>query len=262
MKYFLCIFTLLVFNSDACTFTMGYRVNERLPLIEAYPSNKGLYEDLFTVALSKFNCKLTIVREPKKRLIKGLIGGGLDFYPGFTFSKERSAYAFFFENGLDLSFVAISQRKQPSITSIEGLKSKIVLVAHGGPTLGLEHVGAIIRYVENLTIEDAIKYLLQGKADFYIYPKASIDYYLKMYPQKEIKRHACCGKARPMLLGFSKNSPHIVLKKNTNVIESKEVTYNPFFKMEKHSKAYALQQAIQQMKKEGLIEKIYKKHYQ
>lgn len=260
MKFLLTILLIITFDTGACTFTMAYRLSERLPLINATPNNDGLYKDLFSTALKKINCKLTIIREPKKRIIKKLVDGSVDFYPGFTFSYERSNYVYFFENGLETSFLAISSLKQPNIENIAHLSSKILLVAHGGPTLGAENVGAIIRYVEDLTIEEAIGYLISGKGDFYLYPKASIDYYLKNNPEEEIKRHACCGEPTNMFLGFSKNSSHFLAQKNSIYDDIDKA--NNTIELAEHSKAFALQQVIQQMKVDGTISKLYKKYYQ
>jgi len=239
---------------------MGYRLNERLPLINAAPNNNGLYKELFSTALDQINCKLVIVREPKKRIIKQLIDGSVDFYPGFTFSYERSNYVYFFENGLDTSFLAISSLKQDNIQSIADLESKIVLVAHGGPTLGVKKFGALIRYVEDLTIKQAVGYLNSGKGDFYLYPKASIDYFLKKNPKVQIKRHACCGEPTNMLLGFSKNSHHFITRKKSTYNEKNKT--NSADELAEDSKAFELQQVIQKMKDDGTIDKLYKKYYQ
>jgi len=236
---------------------MGYRLSERLPLIGAAPNNEGLYKELYSIALKKINCKLHIIREPKRRIIKNMVEGKVDFYPGFTFSQDRGKYAYFFENGLEMSFLAISSLNQPEISRVEDLDSKIVLVAQGGPTLGAEKVGAVIRRVEDLTIENAIGYLVRGKADFYLYLKASIDYYLKNNPQSEIKSHPCCGEKKAMLLGFSKASSHFNLSSNN--LNISHASYHSM--LEKDSKAFALKQAIQQMKVDGTIEKLYKKYY-
>jgi len=258
MKYLIMLLLLLSWHASACTFTMGYRLSERLPLINAAPNNDGLYKELYSTALEKINCKLKIIREPKRRILKKIGSGKIDFYPGFTFSKERAKYAYFFENGLEMSFLAISSLSQPTISRIEQLRSKIILIAQGGPTLGVEKVGGVIRRVENLTIESAIGYLNRGKADFYLYPKASIDYYLKNNPQPQIKSHPCCGDKTPMLLGFSKASVHLSLSRNN--LDIGHASYDQV--LERKSKAFALQQIIQQMKADGSIDKLYQKYYQ
>lgn len=118
-------------------FTMGYRLNERLPLINAAPNNEGLYKELFSTALEKINCKLVIVREPKRRIIKKLKNGNLDFYPGFTFSKERSNYVFFFENG---SFALVN-----NLILLNGIKIKwIKSLESNAPSILWHEVSTIL----------------------------------------------------------------------------------------------------------------------
>lgn len=254
MKLLIFILLLFCFYTDACTLTMGYRLSERLPLIKSAPNNNGLYKDLFTLAANKINCKLAIIREPKKRLLKKLQVGKLDFYPGFTFTEERSKYAAFIENGLENEVATISDISQPLITNINSMKSKVLLVAQGGPDYGGRSAGARLREVENLTISQAINYILKGKADFYIYPKASIEYHLKHYPNSQIKRHKCCSIAQPMYLGFSLYSKYYIAK------DSQKIGMNQL--PASHSKAFQFQQAIKELKTDGTISQLYNKYYQ
>jgi len=159
-----------------------------------------------------------------------------------------------------MSFLAISTLEQTKIVNIEQLQSKIILVPHDGPTLGIVKQLDIIRYVEDLTVAEAVGHLLNGKGDFYIYPKASIDYYLRVNPQPEIQRHSCCGEITNMMLGFSKKSVHLSPTEITNndyVLNSKDT----LLELSKSSKAFLLKQALQQMKRDGTIKNIYKKYY-
>jgi len=233
---------------------MGYRLSERLPLIKSAPNNDGLYKDLFTLAANKVNCKLAIIREPKKRLLKKLQVGKLDFYPGFTFTEARSKYTAFIKNGLDNDVVTISHISKPLITNINSMKSKVLLVAQGGPNYGGENAGARLREVENLTIKQAISYIIKGKADFYIYPKASIEYHLKHHPNPLIKRHKCCSIAKPMYLGFSLYSKYYIAKDS----QKTGMAQIPA----SHSKAFQFQQAIKELKTDGTITQLYNKYYQ
>lgn len=71
------------FNSYSCTLTMGYRTNERPPLIASAPDNSGLYLEFYQHVTEKLGCQLKVVRGPKKRILKKLYDGEIDFYPGF-----------------------------------------------------------------------------------------------------------------------------------------------------------------------------------
>ena len=246
----------------SCTFKMGYRLNERLPLIDAEPSNEGFYKALFSQATQRINCRLEIIREPKKRLLKKLQRGEIDFYPGFTFTKERSQYTFYIENGLYDAFLAISHRSYPDVTSTKAMNGKVLLVAQGGPDYGAKKHGAIIRYVENLSLAEAVELLSEQKADFYIYNKASIEFHLKQNPNAQIKRHPCCGKPVPMHLGFSKRSPHFSDVKNTSFDINKRINFDNLpSNLSVESNAYKLQQAIKEMRENGDIQKLYDVYY-
>jgi len=75
---------------------MGYRSNERLPLINKEPFNEGLYQHLYSLAAEKINCQLKVVRGPKKRILKKLKLGKIDFYPGFNFNNLSNQISFIF----------------------------------------------------------------------------------------------------------------------------------------------------------------------
>ena len=77
-------------NLFACELVMGYRTNARLPLIAAAPDNRGVYNKIYATAAQQIGCSLRIVRKPKKRILKDLQDGLIDFYPGFDFTPELS----------------------------------------------------------------------------------------------------------------------------------------------------------------------------
>jgi len=85
----------IIQQASACQITMGYRTNERAPLIAKAPNNQGLYFDLFSLAAKKVGCQLQVVRKPKKRILKMMRNGEVDFYPGFNFSLKRAKNSFF-----------------------------------------------------------------------------------------------------------------------------------------------------------------------
>lgn len=196
-------------NAISCEFTMGYRTNERLPLIEKSPNNAGLYKDLYKAAATKIGCSLKVIRAPKKRIMKMLATGEIDFYPGLGYSKERAKSIHFFENGLVSQSVILTRRDHSDITSYEDLKSAVLIRAHGANQKDFgEHLNIATRYVHDLSIGQAISAIEQKKADFFIYNSYALRFHLKRHPSERIRLHKCCGENMAMLVGFSKNSPY------------------------------------------------------
>ena len=253
----------LVYSSFAisCEMKMGYRLNQRPPLITEYPENSGLYIDLYTQALKKINCKLTVIREPKNRLMHKLDIGEMDFYPGSTFTAERAAFLFFIKNGLSDSYLALSAPNSPPMDTMYELRDRILLVPKGGPQHNAQYYGAIIRTIEDLDIGQAISLLKKGKGDYFIYNGESILYFLKLNPEKIIMR-PCCGNPRPMYLGFSKKSHHIKLLKNPSYIQEKPISianYPDILDPSSNAKKFEL--ALQSMIENGEVNTLYEKYY-
>lgn len=194
-------------SAMSCEFTMGYRTNERLPLIEKSPNNTGLYKDLYKAASTKIGCSLKIVRAPKKRIMKMLSTGEIDFYPGLGYSKERAKSIHFFENGLVSESVILTRREHPNIASYDDVKNAVLIRAYGANQKDFDdHLNIATRYVHDLSIGQAISAIEQKKADFFIYNSYALRFHLKRYPNERIKLHTCCGENMAMLVGFSKNS--------------------------------------------------------
>ena len=60
-----------------------------------------------------------------------------------------------------------------------------------------------------MTIDKAVTLLRKKRGDFYIYNRASLEYYIKIHQPDDIKLQLeCCGSAEPLYLGFSRKSEH------------------------------------------------------
>ncbi|MBU2967790.1 transporter substrate-binding domain-containing protein [Pseudoalteromonas sp. C2R02] len=254
----LLITTFTVCDVFSCNMVMGYRENERQPFINRAPQHDGLYIDLYKQALKEINCTLSVVRAPKKRILNMLKKGQIDFYPGLSFNKQRSAYVHFIKNGLKDELIAISKKSLSKYNTRLNLKfnleSYTFLMAQGANTLGIEHSGARIRYVENLSIANAVKFISENKADYYIYHKASLLYYLNTNHITHLEIHACCGEPKPMYLGFSKRS--IYAEKTLNTSFNNHIALSPNntpYNLKKQSKAFQLATSLQRLKQLGYI---------
>ncbi len=245
------------------TLTMAYRTNERLPLINKAPDSSGLYLDLYTEAAKRLNCKLKVIRKPKKRVMRELIDGTIDFYPGFNFTIKRSGFVFYINNGLPGGDIGVSPPDLPEITDLKQLKGMTLIGPMGGPNF-LEGIkGVEQERVAELTIERAFKLIRNNRYDFYIYNKSSLEYYFKNFGVVGIKSHYdCCGGIRPMYLGFSRKSQHIKEEINPDFDPSKPLGPDNFAtRLAPNCLAIRLAEVIAQMKQSGVIDKIYSKHY-
>jgi len=258
----------LSFESLACNLVMGYRTNDRQPLIARAPDSSGLYKELYTKAASKIGCTLEVIRLPKKRILRLLQQGAIDFYPGFDFTLARSKYIYYIFNGLPGGHVGISRLNFPEITHVDQLNNKVLLLAQGGSDL-LSNLTVNVQKVKikqppEINLTQAVAMLKNHEADFYIYDIASISYYLKLNNEKQIKVHEkCCKGIKPMYLGFSKKSKHILLTKKINYDPQLSTSINNYpQELSGGSIAERFQQVLKEMHFEGEIKQIYKKYYQ
>ena len=266
LKFIFTIGFIFLNTLFAQTLTMGYRENERLPLIGKIGNNSGLYFDLYSTAAKKMNIELKIVRASKKRIIQLMKEGVIDFYPGFTFTKQRTQFVCYIENGLlGGTDVGISLKSLPLIKDLNELKGKRVLAASGGPNIDLlSHIeGVKLNTVPRLSIEKAIALLRLKRHDFYFYNYDTIRYYLIKNNIKDIKLHPnCCGEEKPMYLGFSKTSKNFKEIKNLDYDSTQTISItNTPTVMSKDSLAYQLSITLKAMKESGEIQKIFNKYY-
>ena len=255
------------FESSACDLIMGYRTSERQPLIAKAPDNSGLYQELYSQAASKIGCKIEVLRLPKKRILRLLRQGAIDFYPGFDFTLERSKYTYYIFNGLPGGHVGISRLDFSEITHLSQLQGKVLLLHQGGSNL-LENVSFDVTKIKikrppEINLTQAVNMIKNHAADFYIYDISSVYYYLRLYNESEIKVHAnCCKGIKPMYLGFSAKSKHIVLSKTPNYDPNLVISIDNYpQQLSGGSIAEQFQDVLKKMYAEGEIEKIYKKYY-
>lgn len=230
------------FSSMACEMVMGYRTSERLPNIEEAPNNNGLYKDLYTSALANIDCTLKIVRAPKKRIMKMLIEGKVDFYPGLASSRERAPDIYFIKNGLTSKSAIVTRFDHPEIKSLEDVKEKVMLRAFG-TNKALTQNHKYIRYVTDLSIAQAVKALSEKKADFFQYDKSAVEYYFAKNPSHNMKIHDSFFRETDVTLGFSKNSIH--------------AQGNP----QQPSKMHQFEQALKALKKNNELAQILARYY-
>ena len=248
--------------AEACELVMGYRTNGRLPLIQAAPSNAGLYRDLYRQAAADIGCRLEIRRLPKRRVLLGLQSGEIDFYPGFSFDRERADYAQFIANGLSHGYGILSRRNLADIHSWRDLQGKVAVVAAGASTELLERHQIRLAYVHDLDLPKAARLLMNSKADVYLYDNDTINYFLKQHPDLPLKSHPCCHPRKAMFLGFSRRSRHFRAVDNPDYDPQQPLSpANQPRQPADGTVAARLATALSALKQQGAIDRLYQGYY-
>lgn len=258
----ICLLALSLFsvNSLACELVMGYRTNERLPLVNAAPDNEGLYKDLYSKAAEHIGCSLKIVRAPKKRILNGLRDGSIDFYPGFNYTPERAGFVHYINNGLPGGDIGVSHKKLKEVTQLSQLKGHSLAKAMGSPNFVQDIQGVEVIEKSELTTEKAVELVSKERIDFYIYNRDSLLYHLKTKKPDNIKIHFhCCGGEQPLYLGFSVRSKHFAGIENSDENSEKSVDRQTL-KLSR-SKALELQTALYEMKDSFETKALYAYYY-
>lgn len=248
-----CFLLLWVLDATSCEITMGYRISERLPFINRAPDSSGVYLSLYQQAANEIGCTLSVVRAPKKRILKMLDDGSIDFYPGMGFTKERSKSIYFIENGLTSHTVLLTHKALKPIKQLEDLTGlvQIVTIASNNDQLADYHV--ITRQVQDLSLESGAKLIAKKQVDFLLYNKASLTYFLNHNDYSNLIIQECCFAPSQMLLGFSRKSKHLTqlepLTSELQRIEQQKM-------LEQHSIAAKFERALKRLAANGVTNKL------
>ena len=245
------------------TITMGYRTTARDPVIAAAPDHSGLYFDLYSKAAEMVGADLAVVRAPKKRIMKGMKHGTVDFYPGFSFDAERSQFTYYIVNGLPGGYVGMSHNDLPEITDLKQMKGRVLLVALGAPDWTVGITGVKIMTTPEADLHKVVELLHARKADLYIYNRHQVEYFLKKNEIKDIKLHWGVDKKRePLFLGFSRRSKHITLAPNPAYSETNTLSVSNFpVVIDKKCLAYRFSLALKEMEESGATSTLYDKYF-
>ncbi len=254
-----------------CVIKMTYKEGDKRPLIAKAPDNTGAYLDLFSEAAKRIDCKLRVIRLPKKRLHKMLAKGTLDFYPGASFSQKRAHYLFYIENGFLTGEYGITALQQPPLTSYEDLKSRglIWVIELNSSKLELaESLGIHFQQRKYLNLDVVHKLILAKRHIFYVADKELVDYYptrsgLVSLASGGMKIHKdCCGGDYPMHLGFSRFSKHFKERENPDYDSKIAISPTNFpTELDPQSIAYKFSKALQSLKDSGETEKIHMRYF-
>ncbi len=254
-----------------CILKMTYKEGDKMPLIGKDPDNSGAYFELFNKAAKRIGCRLIVERFPKKRLHMKLSQGTLDFYPGASFSKKRSKYLYYIENGFDSGEYGITLAGTPDITSYQQVKKLglVWLMELGSSKREIaEQLDIEKQVVSHASIDRAKQLFTLKRSSFYVADKELVDYYPKKTGFHSMKKAGlkvhkqCCGGDSPMYLGFSRLSPHFKEKTNPNYDHTKPVSRKNFPTIVVPGTiAHKLGQALKQMKQAGITSKIWNEHF-
>jgi len=262
------VFALLIMSQTAlatCTIKLGYRVEDKSPFMAGGSDNSGLYKEIYTRAAKAINCKLVIIRKPKNRILAELNAGKVDIYPAYNFTEKRARNVFYLETGLVKKNVGISLHSLPDITHFTQLTGHTAMLALGSLNRYQYFQGVDVRWVPDLNIDKVISFLKRERADFYFANLSEYLYAIKQLSAEQTQglkvHHNCCGKERIVYFALSKKSPLIKELPNPRYIAAKATSPTNFPTiLDLNSTAYRFNQALQQMKKQGIIEDLYN-HY-
>jgi len=249
---------------------MGYKDGEKKPLIGPNGDNTGAYKDIFTKAAENIGCQLVIYRLSKKRIHQMLESGLLDFYPGASFSNNRSKYLFYIKNGLITAEYGLTPLNLPDIKNYYIVKSLNLtwLMELGSSKEEIANKFRIkSQQANNVTIDKVLRYFESRGASFYVADKELIDQFTFNRPDyfleyNGLKLHKeCCGGALPMYIGFSKKSAHINIIKNLNFNEARALSSsNQPESLVVGSIAYRFEQSLAELARLGITEQYYLRH--
>ncbi len=264
---------LLAFSSMAafgCVLKMGYKDGEKRPLIGDRGDNSGVYLDLYTMAAKQIGCELVVYRSSKKRLLKRLQQGLLDFYPGAVFSLQRASYMQYIKNGLMTAEYGLTPLNYPDIQSYSRVQSLglIWLQELGSAKQEISELLQVkTQQTTNVTIDKVMRYFETRGVNFYVVDKARIDQFTFRRPDYFLEYNGlqlhknCCGGIQPMYLAFSKKSAHLQLQDNPNFDSATAVSSsNQPQDLKRTSIVYDFAQALAKLAREGVTEKLYQKY--
>jgi hypothetical protein len=253
-----------------CVLKMGYKEGSKRPLIAEEGNNSGVYNELFGLAAKRIGCRLVILRSSKKRIHKLLRQGYVDFYPGASFSFERSTYLQYIENGLTTAEYGITPIGIEHIESYEQVKKLglIWLMELGSSKREISDRLAIkIQQTQNVDIDKVMLYFETRNVSFYVIDKEVVDFFTLDRPDyfleyNGLKLHKnCCGGELPMYLGFSKKSSHYHNVANPLFNHVKALSSeNQTDKLASNSIAAQFSRALIALKNEGVTQQLYTKH--
>jgi len=265
------LFNTATLAQENCLLKMAYKDGDKLPLIAATPNNSGIYHDVFNLAAKRIGCELTISRLPKKRLHVALRKGELDFYPGASFSVERSEYLLFIQNGMNDAEYGLTPATVPDINSFDDVKkyNLVWLMELGSSKFELANrLGIPTNMVSSVDIFKARRLFAKQRASFYVVDKGPLLYYperagIGSFEQVNLKvHHNCCGGEYPMYMAFSRSSSHYLEAENPEFDITKPVApSNQNMYLDESSLAFKFANELVQMKAEGVTEDIYQNHF-
>ena len=266
-----CLVLLLLFVVEksvvACELIMGYRTNAKPPFINAAPDNSGLYFDLYEEAARRIDCRLIVLRQPKRRILHFLKHGDIDFYPGLSFSEERAQYVTFIPNGLKDGYIGLTRRSEPEIFSLNDVAKRnlVMVMAFGGYDLNAEDYGIHVRRPYDFTLEQIVDLIIEGRADFHAYNLLAVQHFLSNHPDKAAKlrmHQYCCSEPEQMYMAFSKQSAYAEMIDNADYLRHLPLTAeNTPDSVSISSIAWKLRWALSSMQKDGSFQVIYGKYF-
>jgi len=263
------VFSATPVAADDGVLVMGYPEREKLPLIDAAPSNEGVFYDLYTAVAKRLGLKLEIRRVPKKRLYDEMNRGTIDFYPAAAFSASRAEFMHWIDNGLKSKEVCLTRKNVPTIADLTKIPDMRLAAELGGVKFDPKEFPQIkvLEFGAYVDIDTAVKVLTRDEADLYFVDIEVVDHFKKVkkvnaLEELGIKLHPdCIEKFGPTYMGFSRKSAKFSEKPNPAYKADQPLsgTNQPSL-LDTDSVAGKAAAILRQMKKSGEAQRIYERH--
>lgn len=255
-------------HAEKPAIVMVYKDSAKPPLIGDLHDNSGVYVDMFSQAATAIGYRLEVKRLPKKRVYLHLEEGSVDFYPGSSFSNQRSDYLIFLENGLQTKEVLVSRAGHTDVQSLEEIQGTLLVDLGGSKEKISERYPAIDTLaVASLDFEQSLSLISLKRVDYYIADIEEVDSFaakmgIDSFSDIGIKIHQnALGGFQAMYMGFSQHSPLMELKKNPTYDQTKPLSYeNTPMTASENSVAYQFHKALMSLRADGTLNKYINEH--
>jgi hypothetical protein len=187
-----------------------YPERSKPPFIGEAPDSGGFFNALFQRAAVEANLSAQVERVPKARAWRQLDEGSSDFYPGASFSPERSKEVVWINTGLLTREVCLLRPGLKLQGSLRRSAALILGVEPGSskPELFKQH--RFQNFGSRLTIEKAVDVLARRRADVVIVDIEPLTTYMTRGGKEVLTKlgvavdENCIGPWQPMYLAWSR----------------------------------------------------------
>jgi ABC-type amino acid transport substrate-binding protein len=241
-----------------------YPERNKWPFIADAPSSAGFYEALFQRAASAAGLALAVDRVPKARAWRQLEQGESDFYPGASFSEDRSRLVVWLDTGMRTREVCLLRpglRLQGPLASSKGLA---IAVEPGSSKIEQFPQHQVQHFGSRLTIDRAVDLLVRERVDLVVVDIEPLAAYQARVEEGSLARlgitvdENCIGPWLPLQLAWSRAA--LVREGATGLPPPASRLEDQAARLPPNSKAARFHRALLQLKTRGEMARLALKH--